>query len=81
MKEGWLIDRDNHWIWRFWLDDGGLVKDPWVFLDRGRKMPEGPPLLKERRHLRKEMADQLWQSLLSQGWKATEPAWSAAADI
>ena len=33
--------------------------DPKVFLDRGRQMPEGPPLLKERRYLRKDAAEQM----------------------
>ena len=56
--------------------------DPKVFLDRGRLLPDGPPLLKERRYLRKEAAEQLWQSLKTQGWKPLkEPAWGAAADV
>ena len=33
--------------------------DPKVFLDRGRQMPVGPPLLKERRYLRKDAAEQM----------------------
>ena len=33
--------------------------DPKVYLDRGRQMPEGPPLLKERRYLRKDAAEQM----------------------
>ena len=32
-------------------------------------MPDGPPLLKECRHLRKDAAGQLWRSLQVQGWK------------
>ena len=36
--------------------------DPKVFIDRWRQMPEGPPLLKERRYLRKNAAEQLWKS-------------------
>ena len=56
--------------------------DPKVFLDRGRQMPEGPPLLKERRYLRKDAAEQMWKSLQNQGWKPLkEPAWGAAADV
>ncbi len=38
-----------------------------------RQMPEGPPLLKERRYLRKDAAEQLWKSLQTQGWKKTGP--------
>ena len=51
MAEGWLIDADNHWVWRFHRDNSAWVRDPKVFIDRGRSMPEGPPLLKERRYL------------------------------
>ena len=54
MREGWLIDGDDRWIWRFWRDESAWVRDPKVFLDRGRSMPDGPPLLKERRYLRKD---------------------------
>ena len=63
MREGWLIDADDHWIWRFHRDESAWIRDPKVFLDRGRQMPEGPPLLKERRYLRKDAAEQLWRSL------------------
>ena len=79
--EGWLIDGDGRWIWRFHRDQKGWIKDPKVFIDRGRRMPEGPPLLKERRHLRKEEADQLWSSLQTQGWKRLpSTAWGDAAE-
>ena len=82
MKEGWLIDGDDRWIWRFWRDESAWVRDPKVFLDRGCLLPDGPPLLKERRYLRKDAAEQLWKSLQTQGWKPLkEPAWGAAADV
>ena len=45
--------------------------DPKVFLDRGRQMPEGPPLLNERLYLRKDAAEQMYNSLQTQGWKKT----------
>ena len=82
MREGWLIDGDDRWIWRFWRDESAWVRDPKVFLDRGRLLPDGPPLLKERRYVRKGAAEQLWKSLQTQGWKPLkEPAWGAAADV
>ena len=82
MGEGWLIDSDNHWIWRFHRDEKAWIRDPKVFVDRGRQMPDGPPLLKERRYLRKEAADQLWNSLQSQGWKRLKvPAWGEAVEV
>ena len=81
MKEGGLIDANDHWVWRFHRDNSAWVRDPKVFIDRGRQMPEGPPLLKERRYLRKDLAEQLWQSLQAQGWKPLKtPAWGASAE-
>tara|TARA_B100000674_G_scaffold8912_1_gene6857 strand:+ start:618 stop:779 length:162 start_codon:yes stop_codon:yes gene_type:complete len=53
-----------------------------VFLDRGRLLPDGLPLLKEHRYLRKEAAEQFWKSLQAQGWKPLKtPAWGAAAGV
>ena len=43
-------------------------------------MPEGPPLLKERRYLRKGAAEQMWKSLQTQGWKKTRPLRGATAE-
>ena len=82
MREGWLIDADNHWIWRFHSDEKAWIRDPKVFMDRGRLMPDGPPLLKERRYIRQEDAEQLWRSLVTQGWKRLEePAWGSAVEV
>ena len=67
MREGWLIDANDHWVWRFHVDESAWVRDPKVFIDRGRAMPNGPPLLKERRHLQKDSAGLLWKSLQLQG--------------
>ena len=81
MEEGWLIDRDDCWIWRFHQDSTSGNKAG-VFIDRGRKLPSGPPLLKERRHLTDRAAEQMWLSLQTQGWKPLEePAWVARADV
>ena len=81
MAEGWLIDSSDNLIWGFHRDNSAWVRDPKVFIDRGRQMPNGPPLLKERRYLRKDAAEQLWRSLLVQEWKPLkEPAWGASAD-
>ena len=62
------------------LEPNPLFLDPKVYIDRGRQMPEGPPLLKERRYLRKDAAEQLWKSLQTQGWKKTRPLWGATAE-
>ena len=81
MAEGWLLDEMNQWAWRFHRDDKSWVRAPHVFMDRGRVMPDDvPPLLKERRYVRREDAEQMWKSLLSQGWKQTQPLWGAASE-
>ena len=49
------------------------VRDPKVFIDRGRSMPDDRHCL-ERRYLRKDAAEQLWKSS-TQGWKKTRPLW------
>ena len=82
MGEGWLIDSDGRWIWRFHRDQKGWINEPKAFIDRGRRLPDGPPLLKERRHLRKVEAEQLWASLQTQGWKRlAAPAWGDAIEL
>ena len=68
----------SDWFWRFHRDYSAWVRDPKVFLDRGRLLPGEEPLLKERRYLRKDAAEQLWRSLQTQGWKPLKtPAWGA----
>ena len=75
------------WFFHLRLEDiprlrAEWFRDPKVFLDRGRLLPDGPPLLKERRYLRKDAADQMWRSLQTQGWRPlNEAAWGAAADV
>ena len=66
----------SDWFWRFHRDYSAWVRDPKVFLDRGRLLPGEEPLLKQRRYLRKDAAEQLWRSLQTQGWKPLKtPAW------
>ena len=82
MQEGWLTDSNDHWSVRFHRDQKSWVKEPCVFVDHGRKMPNGEPaLLKSRRHMRLEDATVLWQQLLSYGWQQGKPAWGEDADI
>ena len=81
VADGWLIDSENCWVARFHSDEKAWERDPKVFVDYGRGMPDGQPaLLKSRRHLRKEDAIVPWKALRSSGWKATAPVWDAAAD-
>ena len=49
-----------------------------MFVDHGRKMPNGQPVLLNRReYLRRDAAEQRWKELLRLGWSATGPAWGA----
>ena len=80
MADGWLIDSENYWVARFHRDEKSWLRDPKVFVDYGRGMPDGQPaLLKSRRYLRKPDAVVLWKALRSSGWKATEPVWGEEA--
>ena len=81
---GWLIDRDGYWIWRFHLDEKAWIRDPKVFVDRGRQVPDAPPsLLKERRYLRKEDAERFWKELQGQGGSdsVSRPGGGAAVEV
>ena len=53
MHEGWLMATDaERWTYRFHRDDKSWTRDPKVFVDVGRPMPDGSPaLLKTRQHL------------------------------
>ena len=54
---------------RFHRDQKSWLRDPYVFVDMGRGMPNGEPaLLKSRRYLRLEDAMTLWKDLRSYGW-------------
>ena len=81
MREGWLIDREGFWICRFHRDEKAWIRDPRVFVDHGREMPNGEPaLLKRREYLRRDAAEQRWKELLRLGWSTTGPAWGAEVE-
>jgi len=80
MADGWLSDPETTWTYRFHRDDKAWVRDPKVFVDMGRPMPDGSPaLLKTRRHLRREQAEGMWKDLVRQGWKQVPAAWGPDA--
>ena len=81
MQEGWLLDRDRCWAYRFHRDEKSWLRDPMVFVDMGRAMPDGSPaLLKTRRHLHRDQAEKFWKELVRTGWSRSEPLWGAAAE-
>lgn len=82
MGEGWLLDCDQRWAYRFHRDEKSWLRDPKVFVDMGRPMPDGSPaLLKTRQHLRRDDAEKFWKNLVHMGWQRTEPLWGASADV
>ena len=79
--EGWLLDPESKWAYRFHRDEKSWIRDPMVFVDMGREMPQGePPLLKTRHHIHKQQAKEKWVSLIRSGWKRTDPLWGPAAE-
>ena len=63
LGKGWgVLDCDQHWAYRFHRDEKSWSRDPMVFVDMGRAMPDGSPaLLKSRRHLHKDQAEEFWK--------------------
>ena len=54
MRDGWLMNPTDGWTYRFHRDEKSWVRDPKVFVDMGRGMPDGSPaLLKTRQHVRR----------------------------
>ena len=80
--EGWLLNPETQWAYRFHRDEKSWVHDPKVFLDKGKQFgKEEAPLLVTRQHLRRERAEELWKLLRSQGWQQSEPLWGRYADV
>ena len=82
MHEGWLMATDaERWTYRFHRDDKSWTRDPKVFVDMGRPMPDGSPaLLKTRQHLRREEAEVLWRNLLRSGFQRVSAVWGCNAE-
>jgi len=51
------------------------------FVDSGRSLTGAPPLLKTRRHMRRDAAQKLWRKLKEQGWRQVQPQWGADMDV
>ena len=77
MAEGWLMATNaERWTYRFHRDERSLTRDPKVFVDMGRPMPDGSPaLLQTRQHLRREEAEVLLRTLLRSGFQRVSAVW------
>ena len=82
MEEGWLMATDaERWTYRFHRDTRSWTRDPKVFVDMGRPMPDGSPsLLKTRQRLRRDDAKVLWKNLLRSGFQKVPAVWGADAE-
>ncbi len=68
MAEGWLMNSEDRWTYRFQRDEKAWVREPRVFVDMCRPMPDGSPaLLKTREHMRREQAESMWKYLVRRG--------------
>jgi len=54
--------------------------DPMYFVDSGRPLTGAPPLLKTRRHMRRDAARKLWRKLQEQGWRQVKAQWGEGVD-
>ena len=74
-RDGWVKDADGVWILRFRYDWESWDQNPKVIVDKGRLEPNGIPLLKSRKRMRRNLAIQLWKNLLAAGWRRIKPQW------
>ena len=47
----------------------------------GRPLTGAPPLLKTRRHMRRDAARKLWRKLQDQGWRQVKAQWGAEMEV
>ena len=74
-QDGWIREVNGQWILRFRYDWESWDQNPKVWIERGRLELNGPPLLKNRKRMRRRLAVKLWKELLSTGWRRVPPQW------
>tara|TARA_Y100001968_G_scaffold263969_1_gene252720 strand:+ start:122 stop:289 length:168 start_codon:yes stop_codon:yes gene_type:complete len=52
-RDGWVKEPGGVWILRFRYDWDSWEMNPKVLIDKGRLMPNGIPLLKSRKRMKK----------------------------
>ena len=79
--EGWIQDPFSRWSLRFHPDQKSWHGNSFVFMDKGRAMPDGSPaLLKSRSYLSKTDATEIWKKLILDGWRRVQPQWGLNVD-
>ncbi len=74
-RDGWIKEINGIWILRFRYDWNSWDQNPNVLIEKGRLELNGPPLLKNRKRLRRVLAIKLWRELLSTGWRRVNSQW------
>ena len=74
-RDGWIREINGAWILRFRYDWESWDQNPKIWIERGRLESNGPPLLKNCKRMRRELAIRLWRELLSTGWRRVPPQW------
>ena len=74
-RDGWIREVNGQWILRFRYDWESWEQNPKVWIERGRLELNGPPLLKNRKRMRRGSAIKLWRELLSTEWRRIPPQW------
>ena len=80
-KEGWLMDRKTKNTKRFYRDEKSWHRNPFVFVDSGRPIPNEPALLKTRDYLHISDATKEWKRLRCEGWTSVKPQWGADLEV
>jgi hypothetical protein len=80
-KQAWIQDPKTANTARFHWDPKSWSADPMYFVDSGRPLTGAPPLLKARRHMKRDAARKLWRKLQEQGWRQVQPQWGDGVDI
>jgi hypothetical protein len=68
-KQVWIQDPKTASTARFHWDPKSWSQDPWYFVDSGRPLTGAPPLLKTRKHMRRNDARKLWLALKEPYWR------------
>ena len=72
-RDCWLKEVNGAFILRFRYEWSSWDQNPKVLIDRGSLMPNGIPLIKDRKRVRRNIAIVLRKHLLDSGWKGVNP--------
>jgi len=80
-KQAWIQDPQTANTARFHWDPKSWSADPMYFVYSGRPLTGATPLLKTRRHMRRDAASKLWRKLKEQGWRQVQPQWGDGVEV